>query len=43
VLIASLEDTLEDTLAPRLQAADADLELVHFLRCRPDTRRCPWT
>ena len=37
VLIASLEDTLEDTLAPRLQAADADLELVHFLRCRPDT------
>ena len=36
-LVASLEDTLEETLTPRLILAGADLELVTFVRCHADT------
>ena len=36
VLVASLEDTLEETLTPRLILAGADLELVTFVRCHAD-------
>jgi hypothetical protein len=35
VLIASLEDTIDQVLVPRLIAAGADLTRVAFVRCRP--------
>jgi putative DNA primase/helicase len=38
VLIISFEDMLEYTLTPRLMAAEADLERVHFLGVRNDAR-----
>jgi len=34
VLIASYEDAWSETLRPRLEAAGADLDRVHFLACR---------
>jgi hypothetical protein len=34
VLILSYEDVWKTTLKPRLEVADADVELVRFLRCR---------
>jgi putative DNA primase/helicase len=37
VLIASLEDAIASTLVPRLMAAHADMERVHFVTCSPAT------
>jgi putative DNA primase/helicase len=34
VLIASLEDAIASTLVPRLMAAHAELDLVHFVECK---------
>jgi putative DNA primase/helicase len=34
VLVASLEDSIESTLLPRLMAANADLGRVHFVACK---------
>jgi len=36
VLIASLEDTLDTVLVPRLIAADADLSRIFFVRCKAE-------
>lgn len=42
VLVLCAEDGQSETVRPRLQAASADLDRVHFFRCRAPTGRERW-